>query len=713
MADRITIDISILQGIFGDLNKLQQQLVGVSGGAMAVDNAASKGFGGMRTAVTGATTAVNGLDRSVDASMRNIVGDIMAPIAKTQELENKLRTLGDQVRTSKSVREIVALKREITATQRELDGVNPSGMEQKVSGSFGRIRSMVGSMAAPLVGAFAVGGLTMFAGDLVRSAGAAQQFDTALTNMLQSKERANELSADVKAFAATTPFELPEVQDATKKMLAFGFGAEDTIPTLRRLGDVAAGLGQPVGDLAYLYGTTRVQGRLYTNDLMQFANRGIPIIEELGKVLGVSQAEVKNLVEKGKVGFPQVEQVFANLTAQGSKFGGLMAAQSLTITGQISNLSDAWGQFKTDMGLAMAPLITGIIGGLSGGIGYLRETFAWVSDNGGLVLGILQGVAVAVGVYTAALAINSAATFVNTLAQGGAVAALGLTATWTTLTTAATNIAAAAQWAWNAALSANPIGLVVVAIAGLVAGIVWAWNNFEGFRGVVMGVWEVLKATFAWIMDFISPVIDALVFQWNLFRVGLQLTWETFISGITTVGEWLNVFWGWIKGFVNKVVSVWSAMADILLAPFRTLFSVLAKIPGMDKFIGAAKELGGKVGEAFSRGQEEGLATFNGDKAVEKGALATPGISAAALAKPGQDIGAAALVGGAPKTGAKTEGVTVGGDANGSGRTITMDIKITNNIAMPRDGNMGVRELAEKVTAAIVNKMNDAQFAMG
>lgn len=713
MADRITIDISILQGIFGDLNKLQQQLVGVSGGAMAVDSAASKGFGGMRSAVGGATNAVNGLDRSVDASMRNIVGDIMAPLAKTQELEQKLRTLGDQVRTSKSVKEIVALKREIAATQKELDGVNPSAMESKVGGSFSRMRNMVGSLAAPLVGAFAISGLTAFAGDLAMSAGAAQQFDSALTNMLQSKERADQLSAQVKSFAATTPFELPEVQDATKKMLAFGFGAEDTIPTLRRLGDVAAGLGQPVGDLAYLYGTTRVQGRLYTNDLMQFANRGIPIIEELSKVLGVSQSKVKEMVEKGKVGFPQVEQVFANLTAEGSKFGGLMAAQSLTITGQISNLSDAWGQFKTDMGLAMAPLITGIIGSLSGGIDYLRDAFAWVQDNGDTIIGVIKGVGIAVGVYTAALAINSAATFVNTIAQGGAAAALGLTATWMTLSTAATNIAAAAQWAWNAALSANPIGLVVVAIAGLVAGIVWAWNNFEGFRGVVTGVWEVLKATFAWIMDFISPVIDALVFQWNLFRVGLQLTWETFISGITTVGEWLNVFWGWIKAFVGKVVSIWSSMADILLAPFRTLFNALAKIPGMDKFIGAAKEFGGKVGSAFSRGQEEGLASFNADKATENGALATPGISATSLAKPGQDIGAAALVGGKSGKEGKGDGVTVGGDGKGSGRTITMDIKITNNITMPRDGNMGVRELAEKVTAMLVNKLNDAQYAMG
>lgn len=715
MADRITIDISILQGIFGDLTKLQQQLSGVTGGVSAVDNAAAKAFGSMRSSVGGASAAVNALDNSVDVSMRNIVSDIMAPVAKAQELETKLRNLGDQVRTSKSVKEIVALKREITATQRELDGVSTNRMEGNVSSGLGRIRSMLSSMAAPLVGAFAITGLTTFAGDLARSAGAAQQFDSALTNMLQSKERADQLSAQVKSFAATTPFELPEVQDATKKMLAFGFGAQDTIPVLRRLGDVAAGLGQPVGDLAYLYGTTRVQGRLYTNDLMQFANRGIPIIEELSKVLGVSQAKVKEFVEKGKVGFPEVEKVFANLTATGSKFGGLMQAQSLTITGQISNLSDAWGQFKTDMGLAMAPLITGLIGGLSGSIDYLRDAFAWVQANGDGIVTVLGVVAGAVGIYTAALLVNRTATFANLVAQQGAAAVLGLTTMWTTLSTAAVNIATAAQWAWNAALSANPIGLVVIAVAALVAGVVWAWNTFEGFRGVVLGVWEVMKGAFTWLADFMAPVIEHLVMLWRGFGVAVSLAWDGFVAGMQVVGQWLTTAWGWISGFVDMVVGVWKQLATVLLQPFMKLFDMLATIPGVGKLIAKAREVGSQVGEAFSRGQEKGLASFDAAAASPAaGAGAKAGIDASAVAAPGQNVGAAGLVGGTPAGASKAagDGVTVGGSA-GSGRTITMEIQITNNITMPKDGNMGVRELAERVTAAITQKLNDAQYAMG
>lgn len=711
MTDRITIDIGILQGIFSDLHKLQQRLGGITGGVAAIDNAAAKSFGSMQGSVNNAAGAVGALDNRFDASMRNIVGDIMGPLAKTQELEQKLRTLGDQVKTAKSVKEIGALQREIKATQRELDGVNPSRMEGRVSGAFGRIRSMASSLAAPLVGAFAVTGLMSFAGDLAKSAGAAQQFDSALTNMLQSKEKANDLSAQVKSFAATTPFELPEVQKATTQMLAFGFGAADTIPMLRRLGDVAAGLGQPVGDLAYLYGTTRVQGRLYTNDLMQFANRGIPIIEELSKVLGVSQSKVKEFVEKGKVGFPQVEQVFANLTAEGSKFGGLMAAQSKTITGQISNLSDSWGQFKTDMGLAMAPLITGIIGSLSGVIEHLRDGFAWVQANGGTIVSVLQGVAIAVGVYTAALVINNRAVIMNNALMIAWRVQTAAMAVVTNLVTAATTVWTGVQWLLNAALTANPIGIVVVAIAALVAGVIYAWNNFETFRGVVMGVWEVLAGAVGYIVDFVQPAISFIIQLWGDFRLMLSWVGESFGATISSIGEWLSKALDWVKGFVHMTGKVFSTIADLILAPFRAAFNALAIVPGIGKFFRAARDVGAKVGAAFSRGQEEGIADFRADQPVPS----KPGVDAKNIVSPGQNVGASALTSTAPKASgtSKADGVTVGGDAKGNGRTITMDIKITNHISLPKDANMGIRELADKVTAALVNKLNDAQYAMG
>lgn len=711
MAGTIGIDIQVLQGIFGQLTAVQRQLDGLAGAAGHIDAAMADATAGVRQSLGGVTGAVNNTEAAMDTAMRGMVGDIMGPLAKTHELEQKLQDLGGKVRTSRSVGEIVKLKKEISATQKELDRVNTGGMEKKVSGAAGRMRNAFSSLVAPIAGAFAVSGITAFVGGVAKAAGVQQQFDASLKNMLQSKERADALSAQVKGFAATTPFELPEVQDATRKMLAFGFGAEETIPTLRRLGDVAAGLGQPVGDLAYLYGTTRVQGRLYTNDLMQFANRGIPIIEELSKVLGVSQAEVRGLVEKGKVGFPQVEQVFKNLTAAGSKFGGLMEAQSHTITGQMSNLSDAWGQFKSDLGQSMAPLITSVIGGLSGGIEYLRDTFEWVQAHGPLVKGVLTGIAVAVGVYTAALAVNSTTTFYNTLLTKGAVVALGLQTVWTNLATAATSLWTGAQWLLNAALTANPIGVVVMAIAALVAGVIYAWYHFESFRAGVMGVWEVLKATFAWVASAVRPIIDGLVLGFQLWWASVQATWAALVGMFQDIGTWLGHVWEGVQGFIGKVTEAFSRLADILMAPFKKVFEVLSHIPGFSKLVGFANDIGNKVGSAFSRGQEEGIADFNAE-AVGK---AKGGTTNAKAIAPTGNVGAASLLGGAaPGAPAATggAGATVSGSGGGD-KNIAMNITMNMQFGIGRDVQQSARDTAEQVAAMITNKLRDAQFALG
>lgn len=690
MADRITIDISILQGIFGDLTKLQQQLSGVAGVAGTLDTTMATASGGIRQSLGGVTSAVSVVGNATDSAMRGMVDDIMGPVQKTRELEQRLHDLGAKMRTSRSVKEIVALKQEITATQRELDKVNTGGMEQKVSGGTSRMRGMFRSLIGPMAGVFAVSGISAFVGGLTKAAGAQQQFDASLKNMLQSKEKADALAAQVKSFAATTPFELPEVQDATKKMLAFGFGAEEAIPTLTRLGDVAAGLGQPVGDLAYLYGTTRVQGRLYTNDLMQFANRGIPIIEELSKVLGVSQAEVKGLVEKGKVGFPQLEEVFKNLTAEGSKFGGLMEAQSHTITGQLSNLSDAWGQFRSDLGESMAPLITGVIGGLSSSIGYLRDAFTWVQENGPLVKGVLTAIALGVGIYTAALLVNSSATFVNTVLQGGAAAALGLTALWTTLSTAAINVATVAQWAWNAALTANPIGVVIMAVAALVGAVLYAWHHFEGFRAFLYGLWEAVKSVFLGIKDIVTTVFSSLVDIVSGFG-------KTLVGAFTLDAAMIK------EGIMQGAKGVQEAL------------SVTDKI----------KDLGWKAGVAYAEGDAEGRASFQADQAADADAKSTAkggaakaptGTTNALVAKPGDNMGAESLLGGSGAPGATDaggKGSTVSGGGGSGDKNIAMNITMNMQFGIGRDVQQSARDTAEQVVGMITNKLRDAQFALG
>ena len=212
-------------------------------------------------------------------------------------------------------------------------------------------------------------------GNIARVRGEFQQLEVAFDTMLGSKEKADALMSQLVRTAAITPFDLQGVANGAKQLLAYGMAAENVNDMLMRLGDIAAGLSIPLGDLVYLYGTTMSQGQLFTQDLRQFMGRGIPLADELAKQFGVTKDKVGELVTAGKVGFPEVQKAIEAMTNEGSKFGGLMEAQSKTITGQISNIEDAIDTMFNDIGKANE----GIINDALSGVSYLVEHWKGVA----------------------------------------------------------------------------------------------------------------------------------------------------------------------------------------------------------------------------------------------------------------------------------------------------------------------------------------------
>lgn len=188
-----------------------------------------------------------------------------------------------------------------------------------------------------------------------------QQLEVAFNTMLGSKEKADALMTQMIKTAATTPFDLQSVAGGAKQLLAYGESADTVNDTLIRLGNIASGIGAPLGDIAYLYGTTMTQGRLYTQDLNQFTGRGIPMIKLLAQQFDVAEDKVKGLVEAGKVGFPEVRKAIEQLTDEGGMFFNLMAEQSKTISGKISNLGDAFDSMFNDIGKSTQGAITGAL----------------------------------------------------------------------------------------------------------------------------------------------------------------------------------------------------------------------------------------------------------------------------------------------------------------------------------------------------------------
>ena len=190
----------------------------------------------------------------------------------------------------------------------------------------------------------------------------AQKFHASIKTMLLGNEgAAKALERQLVNLAKTTPFQLTEVQDASKQLLAYGFKAGELVYTMKRLGDVSSGIGAPLGDIAYLYGTLKTSGRVTLMDLRQFAGRGIPIYETLAKRLKTTTNEINNMVSAGKIGFKDIEGAFKDMTSQGGQFFNLMEDQSKTVGGQLSNMADSWEQLKVNIGKSQKGIIAGTV----------------------------------------------------------------------------------------------------------------------------------------------------------------------------------------------------------------------------------------------------------------------------------------------------------------------------------------------------------------
>lgn len=280
---------------------------------------------------------------------------------------------------------------------------------------------------------------------IAQTRGEFQQLEVAFATLLQSKEKADALMSQMVELAAKTPFDLQGVASGARQLLAYGFAAEDITNTLTRLGNVAAGLGLNLQDLTWLYGTTAVQGRLYTRDVMQFQSRGIDLAGELATQLGKTRAEISQMVTEGKIGFPEVQKAIESMTNEGGKFHNLMQEQSKTITGLISNLGDALDMMFNDLGKSQEGIIAGA----------LKGTISLV-ENYNQVLDIVAQLVVAYGTYKAALVVLTATERVHrtvTLAH-----AFGLS----TLQTVMGTLTKKTQ-ALNAALMKNPYVLIAAA----------------------------------------------------------------------------------------------------------------------------------------------------------------------------------------------------------------------------------------------------------
>lgn len=336
------------------------------------------------------------------------------------------------------------------AMERQIRDFSHTAVEevQGVEDSFRRMTENAGRyISYYLVGQ----GMHSLVNSIIQTRGQFQQLEIAFETMLGSTDKATTLMQQMVDTAAKTPFDLMGVAEGAKQLMAYGVSADKVNDTLVRLGNIASGLSIPLNDIVYLYGTTMVQGRLYAQDVRQFTGRGIPLVKELGEKYHKTTDEINAMVSAGKIGFKDVEEVLNKMTNSGGQFYNLMQKQSASLTGQISNLEDAWDGVLNDLGKANEGLFSGAISGVTYFVEHMDD-----------VLRILKAITIAYGSYKAAMVLTSVAmkgytgiAVLDNMARSAKLALLKSEAALMGTTTRQTNAMTAAANAHYAALEAQ------------------------------------------------------------------------------------------------------------------------------------------------------------------------------------------------------------------------------------------------------------------
>lgn len=262
------------------------------------------------------------------------------------------------------------------ALQNNLDGVKKSyhGLQSTLAG--------VGA-----AGTTALAGIGLLTKGAISAGAGFEQTTIAFNTMIGSAEEAQKTLNELSQFAARTPFELTQLEEASKRLLAYGVAADDLIPTLRMLGDISAGVGMDkLPQLILAFGQVRAATKLTGMELRQFSEAGVPLLGTLADQLGVTEAQVLEMVSAGQIGFPAVQQALASLTGEGGRFFNLMEQQSTSLGGLWSNLKDQIALTARSIGTELMPYLKPLVEQL---IEVAKAVGEWVKANPQLAAAIL------------------------------------------------------------------------------------------------------------------------------------------------------------------------------------------------------------------------------------------------------------------------------------------------------------------------------------
>lgn len=372
------------------------------------------------------------------------------------------------------------LRRELEAVKAGLGNIGTAtkGAESQLTG----LKKTLTGAAAAFGGVSLAASAIDFGKGAIEAVSNYETVQISLETFLGSAEKAKEVFEDLNQFSIKTPFTPEQVNQAGKALLAFGEPVDGLTTTLGRIGDVASATGKDFNELAVIYGKARVQGTLFAEDINQLTEAGVPIIGEFAKQLGVSESQVKKLGSEGQISFQNLEDGFKSLTSEGGRFFGLTDKLSQSTAGRLSTLVGKFDELKRAIGTGLLPIFETLTDAAFNFITAIQKVPAFVEENQRVLLLLAGAVAFYVGQQKAAiqqqliyelrfkalliqeqigLAVQRAKAF---LTRASTTATNVLTGA-TTAQSIATRAATIATTGFNAALKANPIGLVVSVLA--------------------------------------------------------------------------------------------------------------------------------------------------------------------------------------------------------------------------------------------------------
>ena len=215
---------------------------------------------------------------------------------------------------------------------------------------------LVGNLGARLV-TESISKITQEFGKTVKAAQNLEVIETQFKVLLKSTQAAQKQIADLQQFAATTPFKLDGLAVSTRQLLSFGVAQEEIIPTLRQLGDLAAGAGARIDELTIPFGRLVSTQKLTLIELDKFADRGINLFGTLSKQTGISLGEIRQAISNGKIPFSEFEKALKSLTSEGGLFFGATQKQAKTLEGTLSTLEDNVDVLRGTFGKLFSPIL--------------------------------------------------------------------------------------------------------------------------------------------------------------------------------------------------------------------------------------------------------------------------------------------------------------------------------------------------------------------